>query len=110
MIIKSFEINKIDFDQNKLNEIVLWKVNRYAKFDDRLIDLINSIDRNNLEINEDKTRLVLRELLKTKNGKSIQMNQFSVRVTQTFESSNFLKNFVDDLKFFLLLSKNLRIL
>ena len=33
-----------------------------------------------------------RELLKTKNGKSIQMNQFSVRVTSTGKSSNFLED------------------
>ncbi len=33
-----------------------------------------------------------RELLKTKNGKSIQMNQFSVRVSPAVESSNFLND------------------
>ena len=33
-----------------------------------------------------------RELLKTKNGKSIQMNQFSVRVTSTCKTSNFLED------------------
>ena len=60
------------FDQNKLNEIVLWKVNRYAQFDDRLIKMINSINRNDSEINEDKTRLVLNELLKT-NGVQLAM-------------------------------------
>lgn len=61
-----------NFDQNKLNEIVLWKVNRYAQFNDKLIKMINSIDRNGLEINEDKTRLVLNELLKT-NGVQLAM-------------------------------------
>jgi len=60
------------FDQNKLNEIVLWKVNRYAQFDDRLIKMINSINRNDSEINENKTRLVLNELLKT-NGVQLAM-------------------------------------
>ena len=60
------------FDQNKLNEIVLWKVNRYAQFDNRLINMINSINRNDSEINEDKTRLVLNELLKT-NGVQLAM-------------------------------------
>lgn len=69
--------NKLDsdicnFDQNKLNEIVLWKVNRYAQFDDKLIMMINSIDRNDSEINMVKTRLVLKELLKT-NGVQLAM-------------------------------------
>lgn len=61
-----------NFNQNKLNEIVLWKVNRYAQFDDSLIKMINSINRNDSEINEDKTRLVLNELLKT-NGVQLAM-------------------------------------
>ena len=61
-----------NFNQNKLNEIVLWKVNRYAQFDDSLIKMINSINRNDSEINEGKTRLVLNELLKT-NGVQLAM-------------------------------------
>ena len=55
-----------DFDQNILNEIVLWKVNRYANFDSDLITLINTIKRTEKEINIDQTSLVLKGLLKTK--------------------------------------------
>ena len=54
-----------DFCQEKLNEIVLWKVNRYAEFDESLIELINSIDKNEIKINVDKTREILKGLLKT---------------------------------------------
>ena len=46
----------IDFSQEKLNEIVLWKVNRYAEFDESLIELINSIDKDETKIDVDKTR------------------------------------------------------
>jgi len=61
-----------NFDQNKLNEIVLWKVNRYAQFDDNLINMINSINKNDKEINLDKTKTILYELLKT-NGVQLAM-------------------------------------
>ena len=54
-----------NFKQEKLNEIVLWKVNRYAEFDESLIELINSIDKNETKINVDKTREILKGLLKT---------------------------------------------
>jgi hypothetical protein len=32
------------FDQETINEIVLWKVNRYAEFSDETLSLINQID------------------------------------------------------------------
>ncbi len=53
-------------DQNYLNEIVLWKVNRYAAFNDEVIQLLNQIKEQKSELmNEDVTRLVLSLLLKT---------------------------------------------
>ncbi len=55
-----------DFDQNMLNEIVLWKVNRYAKFDKETLDLLNSIDRDSYELDEKLTMQILRALLNTK--------------------------------------------
>ncbi len=58
--------DKKDFDQNKLNEIVLWKVNRYADFDDNLISMINSISQNQKEIDLEKTKIILDALLNTK--------------------------------------------
>ena len=36
--------------------------------------------------------MIQKEIVKTKNGKSIQMNQFSVRVTSTVDSSNFIED------------------
>ena len=63
---KKLDSSTENFDQDKLNEIVLWKVNRYAKFDENLIALINSIDKNESEINGNKTREILKGLLKTK--------------------------------------------
>lgn len=64
--------NNNDFNQKKLNEIILWKVNRYAEFDTKLIQLINTIDSNDSEIDLDKTKLILKELLKT-NGVQLAM-------------------------------------
>jgi hypothetical protein len=53
-----------EFNQNMLNEIVLWKVNRYADFDDETLGLINSIDSNQKVINIEYTKEVLKALLK----------------------------------------------
>ena len=61
-----------DFNQDKLNEIVLWKVNRYAEFDEGIIELINSIDKNERELNIAKTKEILKGLLKT-NGVQLAM-------------------------------------
>jgi len=55
-----------DFNQDILNEIVLWKVNRFAPFSDQTIDLINSINASDTEMDERKLRIVLESLLKTK--------------------------------------------
>ena len=54
-----------EFDYNILNEIVLWKVNRYSQFSQKTIDLINSIAYNDKSIDQKKIRRVLRVLLKT---------------------------------------------
>ena len=55
-----------------MNEIVLWKVNRYAEFDESLIELINSIDKDETKIDIDKTKQILKGLLKT-NGVQLAM-------------------------------------
>jgi hypothetical protein len=55
-----------DFDQSVINEIVLWKVNRYAELDNDTIQILNSIKKVNTEINEELTRKILRHLLSTK--------------------------------------------
>ena len=55
-----------DFDQNILNEIVLWKVNRYALFSDEVIKLLNSIKYSSTNINLDTTTKLLTHLLNIK--------------------------------------------
>jgi len=54
------------FDQNVINEIVLWKVNRYANVDSDILGLINSIDINSNILDTDNTKKILQGLLNTK--------------------------------------------
>jgi len=61
-----------DFNQELVNEIVLWKVNRYAEVDSATIKLVNQIDRNSVNIDEQLTREVIRQLLET-NGVQFAM-------------------------------------
>lgn len=63
---RKLDSTSVDFSQNSLNEIVLWKVNRYAEFGADLISQINSIKSDETKIDITKTRLVLKGLLKTK--------------------------------------------
>ena len=63
--------NKLDnfnqaFDQQIINEIVLWKVNRYAPVTKETIELLNKIDANSTELEIKLTREVLKSLLETK--------------------------------------------
>jgi hypothetical protein len=62
---KKLDGTNSQFSQELLNEIVLWKVNRYVLFDQNLIKELNTISSWN-EINESKTREILTSLLKTK--------------------------------------------
>ena len=55
-----------NFDQATLNEIVLWKVNRYAELKPELINELNSIKKTDTTIDEELTRTILRRLLGTK--------------------------------------------
>lgn len=55
-----------DFNQNILNEIVLWKVNRYALFDHETISLLNTITSNTTQIDSEFTSTLLTHLLNTK--------------------------------------------
>jgi thermostable 8-oxoguanine DNA glycosylase len=54
------------FDQSVINEILLWKVNRYAQLDRVAENLINDINSKATKINEDQTREALKSLLKIK--------------------------------------------
>ncbi len=57
---------KSDFNQEIINEIVLWKVNRYAELDSFTLDILNKIQNNETELNLNLTSDVLKKLLETK--------------------------------------------
>lgn len=62
------KLDKLDepFNQNIINEIVLWKVNRFAEIDSETLRLLNEIDTNSEFINKELTVKVLFGLLNTK--------------------------------------------
>ena len=64
-------LNK-DFDQEIINQIVLWKVNRFTEIDNKTLILINSIDQNSENIDENLTAEILENLLTT-NGIQLAM-------------------------------------
>ena len=51
------ELDKLnaDFNQDVINEIVLWKVNRYTKVSDEALSLLNKISRNETVIEDRKS-------------------------------------------------------
>lgn len=55
-----------DFDQETINQIVLWKVNRYAEMDNETFSLLNSIKKEDTFLNESLTKQILEKLLSTK--------------------------------------------
>lgn len=61
-----------DFDQNIINEIVLWKVNRFSLFDDETFEILNSINKEQNTLNIDLTRNVL-EILLSRKGVQLPM-------------------------------------
>ncbi|SFN13982.1 hypothetical protein SAMN05421741_101277 [Paenimyroides ummariense] len=56
----------VDFDQSIINQIVLWKVNRYSQLDKSTLLLLNQVDKHDLILNADLTEKILRNLLSTK--------------------------------------------
>ncbi|MDJ1505246.1 hypothetical protein [Xanthocytophaga agilis] len=56
------------FNQQLINEIILWKVNRYALLSDQTLSLVNQIDSTGSDIDLAKTHTVLAALLKSKGG------------------------------------------
>lgn len=60
------DLTNCDFDQKIINEIVLWKVNRYTEIDAETLKLINEIKKDDEIINEELTRKILEKLLNTK--------------------------------------------
>lgn len=55
-----------DFNQSIINEIILWKLNRYANIDDDTLLNLNKISETDRKINQDLTRKILEKLLLTK--------------------------------------------
>lgn len=55
-----------DFNQEIINEIVLWKVNRYSKVDNETISLINKISKDDFYINLEIVKKLMLNLLNTK--------------------------------------------
>ncbi len=56
----------LDFDQEIINEIVLWKVNRYVALDIGILNLINQIKKTDKELNSELTKTILLKLLDKK--------------------------------------------
>jgi hypothetical protein len=54
------------FNQDIINEIVLWKVNRFAGVDENSLRLINCININSNQLDKEITKEILKELLKIK--------------------------------------------
>jgi len=52
-----------DFDQSIINEIVLWKVNRYAEIDLETLSLINRIKKTDKYLDLELTKAILQKLL-----------------------------------------------
>jgi len=56
-----------NFKQETINEIVLWKVNRYAEIPESTLSKINKINKNSTELDITLTKEIISELLKTTN-------------------------------------------
>ena len=66
VLTKKLDSNNQDFDQQTINEIVLWKVNRYAELTEQCLDIINQIKETSSQIDEELTKEILVHLLNTK--------------------------------------------
>lgn len=55
-----------DFSQEIINQIVLWKVNRYASINSITLTKLNSLNKQDKEIDIEFTKQILYELLNTK--------------------------------------------
>ncbi|MBU2020298.1 MAG: hypothetical protein KJ941_11690 [Bacteroidetes bacterium] len=52
-----------DFSQEIINEIVLWKVNRYAPISEKAIELLNRIKKTDSDLDKELTKNILSDLL-----------------------------------------------
>ena len=69
---KKLDTLNSDFNQEILNEIILWKVNRYAKFDEETINLLNKINPKDENLQMSLTGDILLSLL-SKNQKGVRL-------------------------------------
>lgn len=60
------DILNVPFDQGTINEIVLWKLNRYSEPGKETLNLLNQINPESREMDETLTKEVLSRLLATK--------------------------------------------
>lgn len=63
---KKLDNENKDFTQEIINEIVLWKVNRYAELDDSILQCLNKISKSDNQLNIKLTTEILKELLNPK--------------------------------------------
>jgi len=79
------ESNESEFNQNLLNEIVLWKTNRYVSAEDLPLDLLNSQKIKEKQLDEGFTRELLSQLLsKTVKGIRLPMASTILRFRNPF--------------------------
>lgn len=52
-----------DFNQSIINQIVLWKVNRYSSIDEKTLSLLNKIKKDNFALDINLTKEILERLL-----------------------------------------------
>lgn len=62
-----------DFNQEIINEIVLWKVNRFVEIDDETFSLLNNIRKEDNIIDENLTKRILEKLLCKEITKGVQL-------------------------------------
>ena len=51
---KKLDSHNVDFNQEDINEIVLWKVNRFAKLEENTLTLINTINSDSRKLEKIK--------------------------------------------------------
>ena len=62
----SLDLLNSNFDQGTINQIVLWKVNRYSQVSENTLTLLNKINKENKVLNRELTEDILFSLLATK--------------------------------------------
>ena len=53
---KKLDKHSDDFSQTIINEIVLWKINRYAELSSGCLELLNKINQNDVKIDTSLTK------------------------------------------------------